>query len=307
MIYKNSMKLLTSNFSFVWKQLAYTLVRLAIIIGLTTLVSKPILQILDAEGWVDNLTGLGETIYTNTFGFFVGLRQVIVQFFDIIVRNFSQIWYSICLFFLVVVVVNSYLKSIGKLALTSISRSTYTSLTDTSYCHSIIMDHKKMNRYAASRLLLDLPFAVLKIAFLGLYCVFMKNFILSIIGVTFLVIAYTLTYALQLTAYCGIGEQLIASGKSPLISAAKTYISPKEFSRVFSNAIIIVLTIIVTNVIIGIFTVGAGLFIVIPASMVLVVNFELVSYYTITKQRYYLSPQIIVDPSISADEPIKNN
>ena len=83
--------------------------------------------------------------------------------------------------------------------------------------------------------------------------------------------------------------------KNPFKTAYRAYKSQKDFSKVFSNAIILVLTIIIVNVIIGVFSVGAGLFITIPASMVLVVIFELISYYTTTKQRYYLSPTIIVD------------
>ena len=265
MIYKNSMKLLTSNFSLVWKQLAYTLLRLAIIIGLTILVSRPILDILAANGFTQSLAHLWESVYTNTLSFLPALKETIELFGSIIAQNLSQVWPFLLLFFLVTIVINAFLKNMGK--------------------------------YALCRLALDIPFTTLKALCVVVYCKALNHWALAIIGITLLMIIFTITYALQITVYNNLAIEQIANRKNSLKSAFRGYKSQKDFAKVFSNAIIVVVTVLLINIIIGIFTVGAGLFITVPASMVLVVIFELISYYTTKQQRYYLSPTIIVDTS----------
>ncbi len=295
MIYKNSMKLLASNFNFVWKQLAYTVVRLAIIIGLTYLVSSPIIKLLQAEGYFELVADVGKTMYTDTAGVFVAIKQVFTQFFYILGQNFGQIWWAVILFFFVTLVVNSFLKSAGKYALTAVAYSTYTSQSNISYCHSLLTNSKKVMLYSLSMLVINLPFTFLKVLFICIYCWTFTNLATAIFGITMLVVVFTLTCALQLTLCKSCCVNMITSSTNPFKSFALVFTNAKDFGRVFSNAIIIVLTIIVCNFAIGLFTVGAGLIITIPASMVLAVTFQLVSHFATTKQRYYLSSNIIVD------------
>lgn len=297
MIYKNSMKLLTSNFSLVWKQLAYTLLRLAIIIGLTILVSRPILDILAANGFAQSLAHLWESVYTNTLSFFPALKETIELFVSIIAQNLSQVWPFLLLFFLVTIVINAFLKNMGKYALTFVAHNKFTSLNKCGYSHSLVSNLANASKYALSRLALDVPFTTLKALCVVVYCKALNNWALAIIGITLLMIIFTITYALQITIYNNLAVEQIANRKNSFKSAFRGYKSQKDFAKVFSNAIIVVVTVLLVNIIIGIFTVGAGLFITVPASMALVVIFELISYYTTKQQRYYLSPTIIVDTS----------
>lgn len=299
MIYKNSMKLLTSNFNLVWKQLAYTLLRLAIIVGLTILVSRPILDLLVSNGFTQSLTNLWESVYTNTITFFPALKETIELFCTIIWQNIGQIWHSVLLFILVIVFINTFLKHVGKYTLSYVAHNNFTSLNKCGYSHSLVSNISKICKYALCRLALDLPFNALKILYVIVYCKVLSNWVLAIVGITLLIVLYTLTYALQITIYSNFAVEQIMFNKNPFKSAYRAYKSQKEFGKVFSNAIVVVLTIIIVNVIIGVFSVGAGLFITIPASMVLVVIFELISYYTANKHRYYLSPTIIVDTTVA--------
>ena len=289
------MKLLTSNFSLVWKQLAYTIIRLAIIFGLVVLVSNPIVKLMIENGFADKFTHLFQTIYTDFGNFFVELRQVIFAFLNLISENISSIWFSVVLFFFVILFVNSLLTSAGEFALTFCANSSYTSLTKTGYCHSIITNFGKMSKYALVKFVLDIPFTIFKLLYIAIYCAALNNFILAIVGITIMIILYTATYALQIAMHNSVAIEMISHGTNPFKAIFKTYKTIKGFLRVFSNAIIVVLTIVFANLIIGIFTLGAGLLLTIPAAMVLVVTFELVSYYGCVGQRYYLSPTIIVD------------
>ena len=110
MIYKNSMKLLTSNFKFVWKQLAYTLIRLAIILGLTYLVARPIMTLLSEGGFFDSLRELGETVYTSPKTFFIEVKNVVMLFVNLIAGNFSRVWPYVFLILFILLFVNTFLK-----------------------------------------------------------------------------------------------------------------------------------------------------------------------------------------------------
>ncbi len=299
MIYKNSVKLLTSNFSLVWKQLAYTLIRLAVIIGLTMLVSMPILQVFESEGFVQSLTNMWESVYTNASSFLLASKETIELFFAIICRNMGTLWFSIILFFLFTVVINSFLKSMGKYTLTYVAHSNFTSLNNCGYSQSLLCNFKDICKYALCRLVLDIPFAIMKVLLVLIYCQVLNNWIMAIIGITLLMILYTVIYALQITTYNNLAVAQITTRKNPFKTAFKGYKNRRDFFKVFSNAIVVVLTVIVLNVVLGVFTIGAGLLISVPTSMAMVVIFELVSYYTTNKQRYYLSPTIIVDTQMA--------
>ena len=76
----------------------------------------------------------------------------------------------------------------------------------------------------------------------------------------------------------------------------------KNFAKVFSNAIIVTITIFFVNIFLGVFTVGAGLIITLPTSMVFICIFNLTSYFGSCGERYYLSETVIVNNSTSDKE-----
>ena len=296
MIYKNSMKLFTSNFSLVWKQLAYTLIRLAIISGLVLLVSNPIVRLLIENGFHNQLMHLWETVYTDFPNFFVELKATIVMFVNIISNNFAAIGIFVVLFLFVIIFVNAYLKYMGRFALTNVAYNKFTSLNTEGYSHSIITNMTNIAKYSVAKFLFDLPFWIIKIVYLVIYCLILDNFASAIIGLPILIMLFILTYSLQITLFVGVAGEQISRGINPIKAFKGIYKCQKDFWKVFSNAIVLLLTIIVLGGLTTIFTLGVGFILVVPASMTLVVMFELVSYLSATRQRYYLSPTIIVDP-----------
>ena len=301
------MKLVTSNFKFVWKQLAYTLVRIAIVLGLTFLVARPIVAILQNGGFFDSIRELGETVYISPNTFFIEAKNCVMLFLNIFTSNFYWVWPYVFLVLFILLFVNTFLKSIGKYALSGIVHNNLTSLNNSGYCHYIVSHFGAACKYAVARWALDIPFFILKIGFVALYCVSLKSFMMAVILIPVLVVMLILTFALQITLYSGLAARLIEGGKNPFSKIAQEYESSKNFWKVFSNALVAVLSIIVSNVIIGVFSIGAGLLVTVPASMVLVVTFELVAYYNSTKQRYYLSPTIIVDPNAEKERTFGQN
>jgi len=297
MTYKNSMKLLTSNFSFVWKQLAYNIIRLAIIFGLVVAVSNPIVKVLVQNNLPEQFASAWQAIYTNFGEFLHELKQTIMLFTTIISENMASIWYSIMLFFFVTIFVNNFLKNYGKYAMTDVAQNNYTCLNKKGFCQSLIGNFGTASKYALAKFLLDLPFDFLKVLYVSIYCMALDSIVLAIFGISALIICYTVTFALQISMYNAIAIEMVGGRKNPFSAILKGYATTKDYFKNFSTAIIIVLTIILVNIIVGVFTFGAGLLITIPASNVLIITFELISYFGAVGQRYYLSPTIIVDPN----------
>lgn len=295
MIYKNSMKLLASNFSLVWKHLLFTIVRLVVVLLLLVLISNPIVRLLKVQGFAESVAKIGESLYTNANLFFPAIKQSINLFCSIISDNIATVWYSVILFFFVMIVVNNFIKNTGKYVLSYICHNNFTSISKCGYLNALVSERKNIFKYSISKFLFDLPFMALKILYIVIYYYMLSSTLLGVVGITLMIVLFTVTNASQMALCNNFAVEQIIKGQNPLKSVTRAYVSIKDYLKVFSNGIIIVLTIIVTNAIIGVFTVGAGLLITLPASMVLSVIFELVSYYTINKCRYYLSPTIIVD------------
>ena len=70
----------------------------------------------------------------------------------------------------------------------------------------------------------------------------------------------------------------------------------KHFFKITGSSIIIILTAILVNGVIGLFTFFAGLCITIPATCVLMCIFKVVTFLNINGNRYYLSSSIIYNP-----------
>ncbi|MBQ7579456.1 MAG: hypothetical protein IJT25_02880, partial [Clostridia bacterium] len=70
----------------------------------------------------------------------------------------------------------------------------------------------------------------------------------------------------------------------------------RAFLRTLSCSIVVNLTVIFANMFLGIFTLGVGLLITIPASVVFIAIFKTTNYFTIECKSYYLSDNVIVEP-----------
>ena len=64
MSYKNTMKLIASNFSLVWKQVLYFIVCFIILFICTYEVAKPIINIFVEDGVSGEVVNLVDSIYT---------------------------------------------------------------------------------------------------------------------------------------------------------------------------------------------------------------------------------------------------
>lgn len=308
MSYKNSFKLLTNNFSIVWKQLLYMLALILIVAPITIGICSPVVDLLKEEGVVAEFGAIFETIYTKPSEIITAISTAFLHLSNVISSNFKAIWFSIILAFFLCFFVYTLFKDVSNYNISSVMYMQMTSFVSIGYTRNLISTLGQSIRFAFVKLLCKIPFTVLKAMVLYAYFRVVNNWITIIIGLFIVSLILVLLSAVEISFFSGMaGKMLDVNGN---ISAFKAFglgiaTTFKSFTKVFTNAIIVVLTITVVNVFLGVFTLGVGLLISIPASMVFVCIFELTTYFNCKGSRYYLSSSVLATPLKGDDEKIK--
>lgn len=309
MSYKNSLKLLTNNFSVVWKQLLYILAIILIIAPITYGVSSPIIDLLKSEGVVSEFGLIFETIYTQPSEVITAISTACLHLGSVILGNFGSIWLSLFATFLVCVVVYGLLKDISNYNISSVMYMQMTSYVSIGYTRNLISTLGQSIRFSFVKMLCKIPFAILKLLVLYAYFRIVNNWLTIIIGLFVVTLILVFLFSVEICFFSGFaGKMLDLNGN---ISAFKALgqgmsITFKNFARVLANAVIVVLTITFVNLFLGVFTLGVALLITIPASMVFVCIFELTTYFNCKGDRYYLTSTILATPVKGDNEKIKD-
>ena len=89
MTFKNTFKLILSNFSNTWKLLLYRIICVLCVLGLTTVVAWPIINVLIKENFFVNLqTSLESLLFNlNLENLFVSIDTIIKNFYHIVLQN----------------------------------------------------------------------------------------------------------------------------------------------------------------------------------------------------------------------------
>ena len=109
MIYKNTIKILFSNFSLVWKMMLYFLLVFAVSGGLLFMFINPILKTIESAGFFESFVDLYSSFVTNLDipVFFQNLSSYIDNLLQFMLDNISTLWF----WFLGIVFVSFFLIS----------------------------------------------------------------------------------------------------------------------------------------------------------------------------------------------------
>ncbi len=308
MSYRNSLKLLISNFSVVWKQLLYVLIISFSCFGLAYLTFIPTINLLKAEGVVSEISGIFETIYTSPKNTFSTCQQTFVHLFDVIKANPSICWGSILGVAFFGYILFRLLKFISYYNVTYLMHMKMTSFVEVGFTRSLISNFTASLRYALSRLVYSFVFTLIRTLIIFIYLRYASGTLSILLGLFIIVTILIVLSAIEISLFTGHAVSMIEKGgeisafKALLVGNKATF---KKYPRIFSNSIMVALSILVLNVFLGLFTVGAGLIITIPTSIVFKCIFDLASYFGAKSERYYLSENTIAvskDNKISSKE-----
>ena len=189
MSYKNSFKLLTTNFHLVWKQLCYTLISFIVVGLLGYLFSIPTINILKENGVIKEFANIFETIYTSPKEVVTTISNTFLHLAEVISKNFTKIWFSVIATIFIVLFVHQVLKNLAFYNLASVMSYQMTCFVEIGYTRNLISNFSSGIKYSLVKTIYDLPFSIFKTATIFLYfhiavypiLIFIGLFIVSLI------------------------------------------------------------------------------------------------------------------------------
>lgn len=297
MSYKNSVKIFSSNFNWVYVQLLYNVICSAFVCLVSFLIAMPTINLLKAEGWFDAVARLVEAVYTTPRAINASFKEIILTFFNILSNNFSAYWLSYIGFCLSAIILPMYLNGLSRYVVCKMSNAKISSLTNLGFFSTLFSEFGRASSYSLLRLLIDLVFLMFEIVLFCLYLMFADGVFLTILLLIILLAFVLFLASLKLTVLANFApvmiEENLPAGKALKRGAT---MSGRAFGRTLGNSVIVLLTLMVINVFFGVFTVGVGLFITIPSTGVFISLFMVTNFYTIEGKRYYLADNLIVEP-----------
>ncbi len=299
MSYKNSVRLLTSNFVIVWKQLLYMLVVCLLTAGIFYGAAYQSIEVLKAEGVIKELGNIFETMYTAPVDIVKAIVAAFSHMSAVLSANFSTLWLSLVSTALVGVLYY-LLKNISMYNISSVMYMKMTSFASIGYTRNLISTLWQAVRYSFAKFVYSLPIFALKALTIYTYFNLVSSTLSMYIGIFIVMVIILLLSAIELALFTGMaGKMLDNNGNMSAFKAffAGNVVVFKDLPRVYSNAIIVAITLVFVNAFLGLFTLGAALIITLPASMVFVSIFELTAFIGAKRERYYLTESLLANPS----------
>lgn len=296
MTYKNSFKLLTNNFSIVWKQLLYLLLISVFSLGIAYCIFLPVMDILISEGVISQFTEIFETIYTSPRDIVTACKDAFLNLTKVLSANFSKVGVNIIFALFFAKFIFDILKYMSYYNATSVLYMKLTSFLDVGYTRNFISTIGSSIRYALARVVYNLPFDIIVVLLFYAFFIFINGTITIIIGLFVFITLLVVLLACKISLFTPHATYMIENQTPAFKSLFKGHKKiSKNFIKIFSNSIIVVISIIFANISIGVFTIGAGLIITLPTSLIFVCIFNLTSYLGACGERYYLSETLIIN------------
>ena len=297
MIFKNTFKLLLSNFSLTYKVLIYKFLILLLALGLAGTIGTPFLMHLSDIGFFNNVISQVLTMFEsiNLGNIFIALKDLFLLTLNVIINLDANIILNAVLFFSVFILVYGLLGNFSELAVIDCLNSNLSSKTRLSYFKSLI-----------SKMFKSLFMTVIKffISILYLVCIFAIFYfgftsfdnvteLAKILIPTTMFLLFVIVTGIHLTLITGFAPSIIVNDEGVfkgLILGFKAI--KKKFFTILSTAIMIVLILTISNLIVSVFSFFAGIIFTIPISYVIICLFKIVAFYESNGMRYYVGDSI---------------
>lgn len=298
MSYKNTMKLLASNFMLVWKQVLYLLICFMFAILCVYTTAQPIVSLLREHNIIYEIKMIVETVYNSPSDFALQLSEVLKHLINVVFSNFSNIWVSLFGFFILGIFVPYILIQMSFYNISSILYQSLSMNMQVNYVQNGVQQLKQSFKYAIANIIFNLPFLAIVILLIEIYLLLANSTFTAILGLFILSALLIITLSINLSLFTCYFGYMIENNSGPIVSFAKSIITTlKNFWKILSPSVIIVLTVIFVNGFIALFTFFSGLIVTIPATFVLIAIYNLVTYFNVKGERYYLTKNMIFNPT----------
>ena len=296
MSYKNTMKLFVSNFTLAWKQLLYLLCCFFLFALCSYTLLSPVVNILRDAGLAEELKKLIDLFYSSPKDIAIALSDIVELIFKSLIANFSKFYMNIIGLVLISLTIH-ILVDASIYNISSIIFQKATMNMDVGYCQNFLKNSFKSIKFALANIIIALPYLIAKFALLYAYLLFSSTVFKAIIGLVILSTFSIVLSSIKITFFSYYTGDIVNEYKNPFNSFSHSLkYELKNFWKIMGPSVIIILTAILINGVIAIFTFFAGLIFTIPATFVLLSIYKIITYLNISGNRYYLSNSVIYNP-----------
>ena len=298
MMFRNSVRLLLTNFSNVWKLLVYYIICLGITVLLCLPIVSPVVSKLTEAGVFSDFVTFLNGIFSDPASLSINFEGVVNNFCSTISNFSGQFMVNYILFGFIVVIVAPFIFGLGSLAMGDVLYGFMTSQVRYTFTGSYIRNLGKSCLYCLVKMLTILP---INLVGFGIVILMMKLFMLGGVGYILLNVlifaAFLMLTALKVSLYnCwmpAMAVQNVGPFKALKINFRAVF---RKFFRIYSNAIILMLCAVVINFCLGVFTLCIGFVISIPLTALAFIVFQMVAYFTSQGMRFYVYPDMFIAP-----------
>lgn len=298
MIFRNSIRLLLTNFSTVWKVLVYYLICFTLTIGVCYLLAEPIVeQLTQANIFKDTIDIINNFFSNNPTTTAYTMSEVLNNAWTIIITN---IQFKFNFIFLIVWLVFffPYMLNLCQLAMGDVLYGYMTSQVKYSFTGRMIIN---LGRSAIFSLVRFLVFLLLNLAGLGLLVLAVSlavtgvfGNILLALGVLTLLICFM---AFKQTLFSCWMPALAVLGVGPFVALKRNFKSVfRNFFGFYSNFLLFTILAVVINLFCCVFTASVSLIITLPLTAFAFSVFQMVTYFTSQGMRFYVYPDMFISP-----------
>ncbi len=308
MKFNNTVRLVLTNFSNVWKLLLYYIICIAISTLMLYPVVSPIIAKLSEARVFEELQVLFNGIFSQPTNFVSSFYDILITIGQVLTVNANALLLNYIFTCVLLFLILPFMFGLADLAVGEVLYGYMSSQTTYSFTGSYFRNFGKSALYSLARLPFRLVLTgIFGLAFYGIVRLWaMGGILYTLLGVL-VFLACLVLYSLMITIFACWMPAIAVNGTRVYKSMVKGFRAVfRNFFSTFSNALAIVLCALVVNFLFGVFTFTTALIITLPLTAYTVTVYGMVAYFSNQGMRFYVYPDMFVTPKkIKEQETVK--
>ncbi len=297
MIFKNTFKLLLTNFSLTYKVFLYKLVILLLSVGVAGTIGVPFLTELQNLGFYsfvsDKFVFMFESF--NISNIFIGIKDIFLKLISLFSTFSGEILVNCIVALSVFIVLIVLFGSLDELAVIDLLNANLTSKTKLSFFKSMVGKTFKSLLKSIVKFVVSLPYfaCLVIICYYGFTLYDKLGALYKILIPMLMFLLITLVSGIYLSLISGFCPSIIVNDNG-VFKSLKTGLKTigKKYFKLLSSSIMLVFIVLICNIFLSIYSFFAGLIITIPITIVVLDLFKTISFYECNGMRYYVGDEI---------------
>lgn len=296
MMFRNSVRLLLTNFSTVWKILLYYAICVFVTAAIFVPILSPIISKMTAAGVFADISAIFNSIFSEPSSVLPGVNDIFAKIGEVISTNANVFLGNYIGIGVMSLIVIPFIFGLPELAISETLYGFMSSQTNYGFFACFIKNLGKSSLLQLAKLVTTVPLnIIITMVLVGIVKLFILGGFVNIICSFFIFILFLVLIAAKISYFLAWVPAIVTKDVGPFRALRECHKATcRGYWKVFSTAILLVIIAFVFNFFFGIFSLGAALFITIPMSVFIFSIFGMVEYYSSMGMRYYVYPDMFV-------------